>query len=182
MTQYFAFLRAINVKNRYIKMDALRTAFEQMGFANVATYIQSGNVIFETDEPQPHSQLEQSIETHLKQTFGFDVPTMLRTAEQLTELATHAPFDDIDWGSNPTLYVSFLKTEPTAENVQKLLALSNEIEMFSIEGKHVFWLWRRDQGDGKVTNSRLERLLKVPATRRNISTIQKIAKIEWFSN
>lgn len=176
MTQYFAFLRAINVKNRYIKMVALREAFEQMGFANVATYIQTGNVIFETDEPQSHAQLEQTIETYLQQALGFDVPTMLRTAEQLTDLATQAAFPDIDWGSNPTLFVSFLKSEPTDENAQKLLALSNEVEMFAIEGKYVFWLWRRDQGDGKVTNARLERLLKVPATRRNISTVRKMAK------
>lgn len=167
--KYIAFLRAINVTRRYVKMDVLRQQFEALGFANIETYIQSGNVIFETDS-QDIVRLETLIEEKLADGLGFEVPTMVRTG---AEMRTIAHFHTIP-PSPSTLYVSFLKSEPSAELRAKLIAKSTEVDLFQLEGKQLYWVWHRELGDSKFTNAKIERTLKTKATRRNISTVQKV--------
>ena len=86
MPQYAAFLRAVNVGKRLVKMETLRTAFDQMGFSNVQTVIASGNVVFETPQKRV-SRIEQAIENGLEDALGFDVTTFVRTGPELRELA-----------------------------------------------------------------------------------------------
>ena len=74
MPKYFAFLRAINVGGHTVKMDYLRALFEALGFANVETFIASGNVIFETKSKDTNA-LQREIEKHLHQALGYEVAT-----------------------------------------------------------------------------------------------------------
>ena len=78
MTRYFAFLRAINVGGRFVKMDKLRQQFELIGLSNVQTYIQSGNAIFDTADTNI-AELERKIEEQLQAELGYHVPTLIRT-------------------------------------------------------------------------------------------------------
>src|SRR4051794_680361 len=109
MTRYIAFLRAINVGGRVVKMDRLRAAFEVMGFANVSSFIASGNIVFDAADEDPVA-LERQIEDRLRQTLGYEVATFLRTASELAAIAAHRPFPDREHQSDGhSLYVMLLR-------------------------------------------------------------------------
>src|SRR4029079_5255160 len=95
MQRYFAFLRAINVGGHTVKMDQLRTLFAALGYANVATYIASGNVIFETPLTSREAR-ERQIGRRLPDARGYEVITFIRTAEELATIADYAPFPPSD--------------------------------------------------------------------------------------
>ena len=95
MKRHIAFLRAINVGGHTVKMDRLRDLFAGMGFANVETFIASGNVIF--DAPAPGTAaLERKIETGLLTALGYRVDTFIRTPAELAAVAAKRPFGDAD--------------------------------------------------------------------------------------
>src|ERR1051325_8283430 len=130
MQRYFAFLRAINVGGHTVKMDQLRTLFTALGFANVATFIASGNVIFEAPATDTQS-LEAQIERHLVQALGYEVITFIRTAGELAAIAQYTPFPPAEQGAHG-LYISFLKAPLGDEVRQKLLALRTETDEFHV--------------------------------------------------
>jgi uncharacterized protein (DUF1697 family) len=173
MNQYIAFLRAINVGGRFVKMDVLRQQFESLGFSQVRTYIQSGNVVFATTAADP-VHLEQTIEQQLRQALGFEVSTLIRTPAEMVEIAAYQPFPEAKFTDKSTLYISFLKEEPRPDRLEKLDGFNSAIDQFHAHGRQVYWLMHKHQGQSKFTNSKLEKVLGVPATRRNSSTVHKI--------
>jgi uncharacterized protein (DUF1697 family) len=168
MKKYIAFLRAINVGGtRVIKMDDLKRIFESFGMQNVQTYIQSGNVIFETDELP---NLEERIETGLEKSLGFNVETFVRTMQEVAAVAKKSPFTE---QGEETLFVSFVRRAPTAAARKAILALSTEIDSFAVQGREVYWL-RRDREKSPFNNNQIEKALGASATARNMTTIRKI--------
>jgi len=108
MTKYVAFLRGINVgKHRRITMAELKRAFEDAGYANVATYIASGNVIFDASGTDAGA-LTQEVEAQLGSALGYHVDVILRSAEEVRELVAAKPFAGVDAGDEIRLYVTFL--------------------------------------------------------------------------
>jgi uncharacterized protein (DUF1697 family) len=101
MTQYVAFLRAINVGGHIVKMPELQRLFEGMGFFNVATFIASGNVIFESAVDDAH-ELEQIIEKELQEALGYEVVTFLRTLPEVAAIADHKPFPEEEFEAGPS--------------------------------------------------------------------------------
>ena len=178
MTQYIAFLRAINVGGRFAKMDLLRGLFEEIGFSNVASYIQSGNIVFESSNADL-TELEQKIEARLQQALGFDVPAFVRTQTELIKIAKYQPFQEAIT-EDSTQYVSFLREAPSPEAFQKLLSLSTDVDIFHLKGNHLFWLYQRHLGESGFTNTKIEKILATPATRRNTNTVHKIVN-KYFS-
>lgn len=171
MPRYITFLRAINVTNHWVKMEDLRRHFEAMGFADVQTFIQSGNVLFETK--MLRRQIEARIEVGLRDMLGYDVATFVRNEGELADVAQHVPFDETTFGEGDTLYVAFLKIAPVVP--EKLMALANDVDELKLYGNHLFWLYRRSRGESRITISKLERALGGPATVRNISSVRKLA-------
>ena len=184
MYSYIAFLRAINVGGHTIKMDYLRTLFEAIGFADVATFIASGNVTFKSRAGNART-LEQQIERHLQQSLGYEVATFIRSASELAAVANHKPFP-----STPTiptiptthpdaagfsLYIAFLKAPPSEESRRKLQACRTEIDDFHIHEREVFWLCRTRMSDSTFSGALLEKSVGMPATMRNVTTVQKLA-------
>jgi len=115
MHKYIAFLRAINVGGRIVKMDALRKIFSDMGFTSVETFIASGNVIFEASESDLQvmvgladmTALESWIEDHLHEALGYTVKTFVRTPASLEEIAGYRPFtSDVAWLTPPIRCIS----------------------------------------------------------------------------
>lgn len=172
MPRYIAFLRAINIANHWVKMGDLRRHFAAMGFTNVQTYIQSGNVLFETK--MLRRQVEAHIEAGLRDALGYDVATFVRNEGELADVVQHVPFDGNAFAEGDTLYVAFLKTAPATAVQEKLMAFANEIDELSLFGNHLFWLYRRQLGESRITITRLERALGGPATVRNISSVRKL--------
>ena len=177
MHRYLAFLRAINVGgHRVIKMADLKKTFGYLGFGNVATYIQSGNVLFSCDESDP-LKLEDTIEGAIQDKHGFDVTVMVRTPREMSKIVEQNPFSDLD-ESLYKIYVAFLAEPPHTQNLEALTTLSNQHESFIVHGSHAF-ISIDGEFKGKVmfSNNFLEKQLKVEATTRNIRVTRKLAEM-----
>ncbi|HYW13408.1 MAG TPA: DUF1697 domain-containing protein [Longimicrobium sp.] len=171
--RYIAFLRAINVGKRLVKMDALRTLFEEMGFADVESFIASGNVIF-TAPAQNTRALEERIEAGLKEGLGYEVETFIRTPAELDAVTKYRPFgDDAD---GVTMYVNFVYEPLSDEAVKRLESLRTEVDEFHAHGREYYWLARKKISESLVTGPMITRAIgKLPSTNRNITTVRKLA-------
>ena len=176
-SRHVAFLRAINVGgNTLIAMAALRKAFEDAGFANVRTYIQSGNVLF--DARGPEDSLTRRLETLLKDEFGFDVRVMVRTVDEVATIVRRGPFRGVEADAGTTLYVSFLSAKPSKQSAAKLLALTDDRLTLSLAGREFYAVLRRKEGDHKpLSNVSFENILGVAATTRSWKTVLAIAAL-----
>jgi len=175
MPKYVAFLRAINVGGHTVKMDYLRSLFESVGFANVETFIASGNVIFDSKSRNTTS-LEQKIEKHLRKVLGYEVRTFIRSISELTEVADYEPFSKVELkAAGNTLYVGFLAAEPSNEAGKKVLLLSGATDHFAVHGRELYWLIRTSFSESSVSGALLEKTLGMPATFRNVNTVKRIA-------
>ncbi|MBK8984439.1 MAG: DUF1697 domain-containing protein [Ignavibacteria bacterium] len=110
---YAAMLRGINVGGHHkIPMADLRREFTTLGFTNVTTLLNSGNVIFNTSSDSA-DKIEIKIEKRLQNVFGFSVPVILRDADEIQNIIKLDPFKKIKLTKDIRLYVSFLKHKPT---------------------------------------------------------------------
>ena len=175
MTRYIALLRAINVGGHNVKMTQLRALFEELEFANVETFIASGNVIF--DSPATNvEQLEQQIERHLHSALGYPVATFIRSAAELAAVAAYQPFPPAELAAEgSSLYVSFLRSAPADAAAQKLLALRTEADDFHVHEREFYWLRRSRISDATFPAGLFEKMLGLPATMRNVTTVRKLA-------
>jgi uncharacterized protein (DUF1697 family) len=172
MNQYIAFLRAINVGGHTVKMDHLSKLFEALGFSSVETFIASGNVIFETTAKNT-TTLEKKIKEHLKKSLGYEVDTFLRTVQEVAEVEKRSPF--IAQKKEESVYVAFLHETPNATAMSALMALKNKANDFAILEREVYWL-RLNKDDSLFLKSPLEKVLKLSATVRNMTTIRKLCE------
>ena len=167
MALTFAFLRAINVGRRRIKMQRLREVFEELGLKQVETLIASGNVIFE-DTGEPAAALERRIEAHLEEALGYEVATFLRTR---TDLAAITAFDGIPPVEGRTLRVGFLHRVHPADALSALVSPTDPIVIF---GRELFWQCASFH-TSKVSGAAIERQLgRQPTTLRNVQTVARL--------
>jgi uncharacterized protein (DUF1697 family) len=173
MIKYVAFLRGINVGGHHIvKMEDLRRIFAALKFENVKTYIQSGNVIFETNETNT-DRLAEKIERELKKSFAFEIKTMPRPLAGLAEIAAHNPFRDA--GADAKTYVSFFSAEPDEKAKESVASFSNDFEVFRFRDREMYCLIRPGNPAKELfSNKFIEKHLKVAATTRNVTTVNKI--------
>lgn len=175
MPKYIAFLRAINVGGRTVKMDVLKEYIAMPGFEQISTYIQSGNVIFE-HKSKDVKKLEGAIAIQLKEKLGFEVVTIIKTPAQLTTLIDNCPFEHV--AEDMALHVSFLSAVPAAEDVAALMAFQSANEQFRQVGDAIYILLKKGAyADSKFSNAFLEKKLKVAATTRNWATVNKMAAV-----
>lgn len=172
MTKYIAFLRAINVGGHIVKMDKLKNLFESLKLSKVETFIASGNVIFETTAKNIVN-LEKKIASYLEKELGYPVDTFLRTIQEVTEIEKRSPF--VAKNKDDSVYVSFLHEEPNTLAKSALMAMKNKGNDFSILGREVYWS-RLNKDESIFLKTSLEKILKLSATMRNITTINKIVE------
>jgi uncharacterized protein (DUF1697 family) len=137
---YTALLRGINVGGHTVTMDRLRKLFGELGLANVRTYIQSGNVFFETEQAD-RATVTQAIERHLHQALGYDVPVFLRTIPELDQIVASDPFRHLTVTPDMRLCVVF-----TADTIPTTLALplrtpKNDMEIIHTTDYEAFVVW-----------------------------------------
>ncbi len=178
MIRYVAFLRAINVGgHKGIKMSDLRQMFESIGLARVSTYIQTGNVIFESPESRTE-RLEDHIEKRLHQALGYEVATFLRTTSEVAAIADYRPFTRTQLADeHRTLYITFLREAPDRQRQRAALALSTEVDEYHFKGRELFTLHDQQAAKSPFSNTLIEKTLGVSATTRNRTTVSKIAKL-----
>jgi uncharacterized protein (DUF1697 family) len=174
MPRYFAFLRAVNVGGRVVKMDRLKLLFESLGFSNVETFIASGNVIFDS-RSTAESTLQRKIEKCLHTALGYEVATMLRTPAELAAVAAYKPFTDAALKSAAAFNVGLLATSLDAAGARAVTKFKTDIDDFHVNGRELYWLCKIRQSDSKFNCAAFEKALGVRATFRNVNTIAKLA-------
>jgi uncharacterized protein (DUF1697 family) len=172
--RFVAFLRAVNVGGRIVKMEALRALFEELGFQRVETFIASGNVIFETGS-KSELALQKKIEAHMERSLGYEVATFLRTDAELTALAAYEPFAAAQLAAAASLHVGFLAAPLGAEAEQALMKLKTPDDDFHLHGRELHWLSRVKQSESKLTNVRIEKAIQAKISFRGVNTVRKLA-------
>jgi uncharacterized protein (DUF1697 family) len=171
--RYVALLRAINVGGHVVKMDRLRAAFEALRFGRVETFIASGNVLFDSAESDT-AALEQRIETRLEKELGYEVTTFLRRPTELSAIVSSLPFTDGEL-EGCTLSVAFLKQAPSAECAGRVHSLQTETDDLLVREREMYWRCRGRTSDSQVWRTPFEKVIGMPATFRNITTVRKLA-------
>lgn len=175
MSRYIAFLRAINVgAARTIKMKSLRQIFESLGFSNIATFIASGNVIFET-RVKSVKTLEKKIEKRLRAELGYEVAAFLRTDTQLAEIAHYKPFPQAKIKAASQFNIVFLSSTLGQKLRQKVMALKTDKNEFRVHGREVYWLRRKERGKSTFSTIPFEKALGKRFTIRSAKTIKRMA-------
>ena len=171
--KYVAFLRGINVggKNK-IKMETLREVCVAQGFQNVKTYINSGNLVFETvenDDKKPAEKIESAIEKE----FSLKIKVIVRTIDEIENLISNNPFTG-QFENDKDLHVFFLDEELPNEKREILLSNNTENEQFAVQNREIFCLLKISVLDSLIGKDYIGKKLKVSATARNWRTVNKI--------
>ena len=174
MPRYAAFLRAVNVGGRVVKMERLRQLFEETGFTGVATHIASGNVLFTAGRGRAVA-LEAKIEKALEAGLGWEVTTFLRTPAELAAVVAALPFSPDAVGEAHGVYVGFLKEPLSPERHALVHGFRTPGDEFAVTGREVWWLCRSRSSDSDFSGGKLEKALDVRATFRNLTTVRTIA-------
>ncbi|CAN5221724.1 DUF1697 domain-containing protein [soil metagenome] len=174
--KYVAFLRGINVggKNK-IKMETLREMFSALGFENVKSYINSGNVIFETQKADDN-KLAAKIEKAIEKEFALSIKVMVRSIDEIEEIINNNPFAG-QFENEKDLHVFFLESELPKEKHELLISNNNENEKYDIRNREIFCLLRISVLDSLIGKDYIGRKLKVSATARNWRTVNKILEL-----
>lgn len=175
--RYCAFLRAVNVGGRVVKMSDLAKRLGTLGFEGVQTFIQSGNVAFVAKGGTPGS-ITRAIEADLLNWLGYPVATMVRHWSELEALVASNPFKGVRRETDAKLYVAFLWKAP--EQTPKLPHVSAKegLKLFRIEGREAFIVSTRVEGKFGFPNLTIEKALGVAATTRNWNTILRMTQLK----
>lgn len=174
--KYVAFLRGINIggKNK-IKMETLREVCSALDFQNVKTYINSGNILFETKK-YDDEKLAAKIARAIEKEFGLNIKVIVRTVDEIKEIAVNNPFDG-DFENEKDVHVFFLEEEMPAEKVELLLSNNNENERYFVRNREIFCHLRVGVLDSLMGKDYIAKKLKVSATARNWRTVNKILEL-----
>jgi uncharacterized protein (DUF1697 family) len=176
MTTYIAMLRGINVSGqKIIKMERLRAMFGDMRFGNVKTYVQSGNVVFETDEAA--ASLSAKIQKRILKDFGFDVQVVTKSAKEMTDIVKRNPFVKDKAIEQTRVFVTFLSTDPPKNALELLQPLVAGEEQIRIVGRAVYFYCPKSYGDTKLSNNAIEKKLSCGATTRNWNTTKTLLEM-----
>ena len=162
-------------------MTDLKKLFQILGFTNIQTYIQSGNVIFEADSKANNVALSNGIEQSILKTYGFEVPVIIRTADEIKHAISNNPFLKIK-AEVEGLFLTFLKSIPSTEKLANVKSFDFSPDQFEIIGKDVFGFCAGKYHKTKLSNRFFESKLKVSATTRNWKTVNKLVEIAASEN
>ena len=180
MSVYAALLRGINVGGKHrVSMGQLKQTMEEAGYTNVQTYIQSGNVLFESGIPE--NRLAVALEELFEKRFGFPVSVILRTAKQLQEILDHVPYtaEEIEAAQAKSgvesLHILLLNTPSEEKAMEKAKALPDNGDRFCVHERDIYLLLENGVHRSKLA----ERLSKISeaATMRNINTMKTLAQM-----
>ncbi len=183
--RYIALLRGINVGgNTMIKMEDLRRMFEDLGFDNVVSYINSGNLAFDVGVSSAQvskgssttleSKLSEKIESVVEQHLGKRVQVMVRKQKDLEQVVSNNPFDG-QFESHKEMHALFLKEPMTDEQVSGLASMAPENERFAVVGREIYCHLPMGVAESVLGRGQFEKKLKVSVTARNWRTVEKLS-------
>ncbi len=175
MSVRVGFLRAVNLGRRRVPMTRLVAVCESLGYADVWTYVNSGNVVFDTTGAR--ASVEAAMQKALENEFGFECTTFVRTATQVRNVVDARPFT---LAAGDTHFVTFLKKAPSTSAATRLEGLSNDFDTLVADGCEVHWRMRGRSTDSRLSNRDWERALgPVSSTTRNVTMLTRlVAKLD----
>lgn len=177
MTKHLALLRGINVSgHNMIKMEALKTTLEAIGFTNVVTYIQSGNVFVETNEEIPVT-VGFTIKQEIYKSFGHEVPVIVIGKNDLELCLKNNPFTKEKEVDTKKLYVAFISKELPSSAINELKISQFKPDEAVIDGNRIFIKYETGAGRTKLDQKYIEKKLNVTATMRNWNTVNKLLEM-----
>ena len=175
MNRKIAILRGINVGGkRKILMADLKALCEKLGIEQIQTYIQSGNLIFNSEKE--NHELQAMLESSILEKFGFEVPVIVRDSKELQNSINSNPFYHRNADINK-LHLTFLKEKPAKEDLEKIASFNYEPDKFKLEENDVFIFCEGKYHQTKLSNNFFEKKLKVGATTRNWKTVLKLLEL-----
>lgn len=176
MNTYIALLRGINVSgHNLIKMEKLREILKELDFEHISTYIQSGNILFQSKISDP-KKLEKMISDLIYKHFGFNVSAFVVTLEDLKATVKNNPFAKENIAL-PQPYVSFLTTTPALSDLEMFKAINFQKDRWIVVGKNMYIHYADGAGATKLSNAIIEKKLKLTATARNWKTVHKLIEL-----
>lgn len=178
MNKYIAVLRGINVSGqKKIIMADLKCLVESLEFSDVSTYIQSGNIVFQSAITHK-IEIKACLENAIEQKYGFYVPVEIRSAQELHQILNELPFEHINVEQEGTkVLVTFLSAIPTKGDIDKLLGYVVEPEKLVVNDQTVYLHCPNGYGRSKLSNVFIEKKLQVSATTRNLKTVVKLCQL-----
>lgn len=176
MPTYVAFLRAINVTGRFVKMTALAEAFHAAGHADARTFLQSGNVVFTSSSRSP-AKLQTALQDGLEPRLGFRSEAFVRTAAEVRAIAAHAIGLRGGVAAGGEVNVCLLPEAATPGITAAVAGLATDLDAFDVREREreVYWICRTRQSASTFSNATLERRLRVRTTLRRASMLARLA-------
>lgn len=175
MNTYITLLRGINVSGKnIIRMPLLKKSLESLGFNNIRTYIQSGNIVFSTEEKQIDF-IQSLIHKQIKKDFKLDINSIVLDSEKLKKIIYSNPFEKYE--NKNALYFTFLDRNISIDNKENIIAKLSDNEEIYVSNDIVYLYCPNGYGKTKITNTFLEKKLNVIATTRNLKTVNELLKI-----
>ena len=176
MTRLVAFLRAVNVGGHVVRMEDLRVLFEELAFTDVATFIASGNVVFQCRAADERA-IETRIERHLRKALGWEAATFVRTPASLAAIARYEPFPHAPANADKSRsYVAFTREPPTAALRRSVEALATAQDELHVLDREIYWLSRVSMRESTVSGAALEKAVGGPVTLRNVNTVRRMVE------
>jgi len=176
MQRYIAFLSGVPLGDA-VSMDTLRKLFAKLGFLNVETYLQSGNVAFETAPVGLIAPLEAQVSRHLKNSINADIWTFIRTPEELTEIAAYEAFlGEQEDAASGSLFIVFLSAPLSAKAQRQLRLRGSTTDTFHVKDREIYWLRRTADATASGPPPAIATLLGGRATVRSARTVRRLAE------
>lgn len=175
--KFIALFRGINVGgHKKIKMTDLKQLFQNLGFENVITYIQSGNVIFESNVTDK-SILKEKLRCAIADKYGFDVDIIILTKDEILKAFDNNPFTKTENYDIENLYLCFLENTPNELSINEFIEKYSKLENIQYSNNVLYIQYLTRYSDSKINNNFIESKLKITATTRNFNTIREIIKL-----
>lgn len=173
--KYVAFLRGINVSGQHkVPMAELQQELIKLGFTNVITLLNSGNVIFESSSDDAEL-LEKTIAEHLENVFGFQIPVLIRNADTISELINRSPFKNIEVTKDIRLYVSFIKKKTTPDIQLPFATANGSFQILEARDRTIISVVNLSNTKTTKAMEILEKFFGKNITTRNWNTLNRIA-------
>ena len=176
--RYITLLRGINVSGqKKVKMNDLKSLYEGLGLQGVVTYIQSGNVIFNSQN-KDSAELKASIEKAIQKKYEFNAQVVIRTTTEISSVIKNCPFGSVDLEKEGTkVLVTFLSSKPSKSRIEEVLKFVVEPEILVSKGTEIYLYCPNGYGKSKLSNTFLEKKLGVGATTRNWKSVNALCEL-----
>ncbi len=177
MSVFVSLLRGVNVgSHNRVKMEALRALYKSLKLKDAQTYVQSGNVVFRSDE-RDTPVLAKRIEKGIEREFGFSCPVVLRSAKELKKVVAANPFCRRSDVAPNKLLVVFLYGTPSSEGRDQISQMKTDPEEIRVSGREIYIHFPNGAGRSKVSWVAMEKILKTPGTARNWNSVTNLLEM-----